>query len=226
MNRAVKIVLALLAVAVLYDAYEIVWHASETASRFPAPVPEPEPPPSLRSLEPEIPSALKPRSDAARNAPSKPAEPASPPPAETEPAREGSVEAEREIASAPTKEADRPEEKAEAKSKKPQRKPETAPAAGRKLQAESNGRDFARNYAGVRIPSASELRRKRLEHEIEQAIQNRAIEGVSVSVIGDTVFLRGEVHTERQKLAAEDVARSVNGVREVRSLISVGWQRE
>jgi hypothetical protein len=224
MNRVGRIILALLAVAVLYDAYEIVRHGMEAARYRHAPtVPEAEPPP-LPSLEPALPEAEAPRpgpppSDADRGAPSDSA--ALPAPADETQAAAEEAQAEREIASAP-KEAKRAEEKPEAKEKS-----RAEPVKSRaKLQPERNGRDLARNYGGVRIPSASELRRKRLEHEIEQAIQNRAIEGVRVSVVGDTVFLRGEVHTERQKLAAEDAARSVNGVERVRSLISVGWRSE
>jgi hypothetical protein len=73
----------------------------------------------------------------------------------------------------------------------------------------------------VAIPSPIDLQRKKVEHEIEQAIQNRAIEGVSVSFIGNTVFLRGQVETERQKAAAEQAARGVPQAGNIRSSISV-----
>ena len=75
--------------------------------------------------------------------------------------------------------------------------------------------------SGVNIPSAVELRRKRVEHAIEQAIQNRAIEGVSVSVIGSTVYLTGQVETERQRAAAEQAARGIPEAGNIRSSISV-----
>jgi hypothetical protein len=74
---------------------------------------------------------------------------------------------------------------------------------------------------GVEIPSALEIRRKRIEYEVDQAIQNRAIQGVSVAFIGTTVYLTGQVETERQRAAAEQAARAVPEVGSIRSSISV-----
>ena len=62
---------------------------------------------------------------------------------------------------------------------------------------------------------------EKLEFEILKAIYNRAIRGVEVSVRDGTVFLTGEVATEKQKLAAALAARSVPGVKEVRDQITV-----
>ena len=63
----------------------------------------------------------------------------------------------------------------------------------------------------------------RLRIEIDRAIQNRAISGVDVYVRGDTVYLGGQVATQRQKLAAVRATLSVSGVNEVRDRIAVDW---
>lgn len=62
---------------------------------------------------------------------------------------------------------------------------------------------------------------RQLESEIYRAIENRAINGVEVSVNNGTVYLAGRVATERQKRAAEAAARSVDGVDRVLSRIVV-----
>ncbi|HEY2986435.1 MAG TPA: AAA family ATPase [Candidatus Binatia bacterium] len=67
-----------------------------------------------------------------------------------------------------------------------------------------------------------EGRRKKLELQVAKAIQNRAIEGVTVSVIEGAAVLDGRVETERQKLAAERAARSVPEVTEIQNRIVVG----
>jgi hypothetical protein len=86
-----------------------------------------------------------------------------------------------------------------------------------------NTADTLRIPVNVRIPSRVELRRKQVEQQIEQAILHRAIEGVEVSLIGGTAFLRGHVQTISQKDAAEEAARGIPGVGDVRNLISVVW---
>jgi general secretion pathway protein A len=63
----------------------------------------------------------------------------------------------------------------------------------------------------------------RLKLEITRAIQNRAISGVDVDVRDGTVFLYGQVATERQKSAAVQATRSVSGVNQVHDRIAVGW---
>ncbi|MGH7846885.1 MAG: BON domain-containing protein [Candidatus Binatia bacterium] len=103
-----------------------------------------------------------------------------------------------------------------------------SPAELRRKKAQHEMEQAAQGRAipgDVNIPSPIELRRKRVEHEIEQAIQIRAIEGVSVSVIGSTVYLTGQVETERQRAAAEKAARGIPEVRNVRSSISVRWTK-
>src|SRR5262245_16969256 len=62
---------------------------------------------------------------------------------------------------------------------------------------------------------------EKLEFEILKAIHNRAIRSVEVAVRDGTVFLTGEVATEKQKLAAALAARSVPGVKEVRDQVTV-----
>ena len=99
-----------------------------------------------------------------------------------------------------------------------------SPAELRRKRAQHEMEQAIQNRAiprGVNIPSPGELRRKRVEHEVEQAIQNRAIEGVNVSVIGRTVYLTGQVETERQRAAAEQAARGIPEVGNIRSSISI-----
>jgi len=64
-------------------------------------------------------------------------------------------------------------------------------------------------------------RSEKLETKIHRAISNRAIRGVAVSVVDGTVYLAGQVATERQKAAAAQAARNVPGVKEVRDQITV-----
>jgi general secretion pathway protein A len=67
------------------------------------------------------------------------------------------------------------------------------------------------------------LTNEKLEFEVYKAIYNRAIQGVEVSVRDGTVYLRGRVATERQKLAAALAARNVPGVKNVRDQITVNY---
>ncbi|HMA81208.1 MAG TPA: BON domain-containing protein, partial [Candidatus Binatia bacterium] len=64
-------------------------------------------------------------------------------------------------------------------------------------------------------------RHENLQAQVMQAIENRAIIGVAVSVVQGTAFLDGQVATERQRRAAERAARSVTGVERVRNRIAV-----
>jgi BON domain len=63
--------------------------------------------------------------------------------------------------------------------------------------------------------------RKLLQAKIHKAIENRAISGVTVSVIKNITYLDGRVATESQRNAAEQAARSVAGVERVRNRIVV-----
>lgn len=64
---------------------------------------------------------------------------------------------------------------------------------------------------------------RRLRIEIDRAIHSRAINGVDVYVRGGTVYLSGQVATQRQKLAAVRATLNVSGVNEVRDRIAVDW---
>jgi hypothetical protein len=55
----------------------------------------------------------------------------------------------------------------------------------------------------------SELRWKEVGNQIQQAIAQRGITGVTVSFVGDTAYLRGRVDTEDQRHSAEQAARSM-----------------
>lgn len=62
-----------------------------------------------------------------------------------------------------------------------------------------------------------------MERRIIKAIANRAITGVKVSFAKNTARLEGIVKTDNQRLAAEQAARSVQGVTTVISSIKVEW---
>jgi general secretion pathway protein A len=70
------------------------------------------------------------------------------------------------------------------------------------------------------IPNA-DLEAKRIEAEINKAIQNRAIAGVRVSMINGTAYLDGRVASVRQKLMAEKAARSVAEVKTVHNRLDI-----
>jgi hypothetical protein len=63
-----------------------------------------------------------------------------------------------------------------------------------------------------------------LESRIAKLITDRAIPGVKVTVAKDTVHLNGAVKTQNQKLLAEQAAKSVQGIKEVRNMLRVEWQ--
>ena len=65
------------------------------------------------------------------------------------------------------------------------------------------------------------IQKKKIEIAISQAIQNRAIDGVSISFSDGTAYLDGEVATERQKAMAERAARSIPDVKRVSNRLEV-----
>jgi hypothetical protein len=69
----------------------------------------------------------------------------------------------------------------------------------------------------------ADRKRRRLELEIDKAIRLRAISGVTVDFVGDTARLKGRVATENQKAAAEQAARGVPGVKNVRNFIAIDF---
>ncbi len=78
---------------------------------------------------------------------------------------------------------------------------------------------ISKDRARTQVSGDSEIRRKKIELEINKAIRNRAIAGVEVSFMKGTAYLEGQVETETQKSAAEQAARGVAEVKEVRSSI-------
>lgn len=60
-----------------------------------------------------------------------------------------------------------------------------------------------------------------LELQIEKAIDNRALRGITVSVRNGTAYLRGHVPTTRQRLAATRAAQSVPGVESIENQIAL-----
>lgn len=93
------------------------------------------------------------------------------------------------------------------------KKTQTAPTATRPRPTRKSPQPLPAENSGTR--------RKLLEAEIYQAIENRAILGVEVSVVDGTAYLEGRVATQRQKQAAERAARSVSGIERVRNRIVV-----
>jgi hypothetical protein len=71
------------------------------------------------------------------------------------------------------------------------------------------------------LSRAREETPRNLAAEVVKAIQNRAIEGVQVSVKNNIVYLEGRVASERQRHAAELAAAGVPGVHGVRNRIGV-----
>ena len=67
-------------------------------------------------------------------------------------------------------------------------------------------------------PGAAE---KRSAKQVSKAIENRAILGVHISVIDGIAYLDGSVATAEQRNAAENAARSVPEVREIRNRIAI-----
>lgn len=69
-------------------------------------------------------------------------------------------------------------------------------------------------YISSEIPKVSssglpENRWRKIEEAIEQDLQSRGISGVSMSFIGDTVYLKGKVRTEEERISAELAAKAL-----------------
>ena len=78
----------------------------------------------------------------------------------------------------------------------------------------------AKNVSDQSPPTKdSELKRRKIELQIDQAIRRRAITGVTVHFAGSTVHLTGRVATESQKSVAENAARGMKGVDAIRNSI-------
>lgn len=81
----------------------------------------------------------------------------------------------------------------------------------------------ARAAPGRRTPPREDpdQQRRELAAQISQAIANRAIPGIGVSVIDGTAYLNGRVATERQRAAAERAARGIPDLRGVQNRIII-----
>jgi hypothetical protein len=75
----------------------------------------------------------------------------------------------------------------------------------------------------TQAPASTASSQKAIESQIGRAINQRAVEGVLVSFVNETAYLTGAVLSEKQKVAAEEAARNVPGVKRVQSSISVKW---
>ncbi|MGH7772379.1 MAG: AAA family ATPase, partial [Candidatus Binatia bacterium] len=110
-------------------------------------------------------------------------------------------------------------------SKESQTSSETVGVDERQVSAEEQAQlrqsSISKDRARTQVSGDLEIRRRKIELKINQAIRNRAIAGVEVSFMKGTAYLEGQVETENQKTAAEQAARSVPEVKEVRSSISL-----
>jgi hypothetical protein len=81
--------------------------------------------------------------------------------------------------------------------------------------------ESAKNHRRNQDAQEPELKRQKMELQIDRAIRLRAITGVTVKFMEDKAYLKGQVDTESQKSAAEKAARSVPGVKQVSNSIKI-----
>ena len=104
------------------------------------------------------------------------------------------------------------------------RETEESVLARQKFQEEQKDNQIhspARSARKDRPDQDPAVRRRLLEIEIHRAIQNRAIEGVSVKLIDGTAYLGGQVASERQRSMAERAALGVQEVASVENQIKI-----
>jgi general secretion pathway protein A len=104
------------------------------------------------------------------------------------------------------------------------REPEESVPAKQKFQEEQQDDQIhtpARSAGKDRPGQDPAVRRRLLEIEIHRAIQNRAIQGVSVKLIDSTAYLDGQVASERQRSMAERAALGVHEVASVENRIKI-----
>jgi hypothetical protein len=104
------------------------------------------------------------------------------------------------------------------------REPEETAPAQQEFQEEQKDDQIhtpARSARKVRPEQDPAVRRRLLEIEIHRAIQNRAIQGVSVKLIDSTAYLDGQVASERQRSMAERAALGVQEVASVENHIKI-----
>jgi hypothetical protein len=100
----------------------------------------------------------------------------------------------------------------------------TAPGQA-KARAAGDKAGARRDRPEISKAAQPETQRKRIEAEVQAALQNRAIDGVVVSVVDGTAYLDGRVASLRQKTMAERAARSVAEVKRVRNRLDVATSR-
>jgi general secretion pathway protein A len=79
----------------------------------------------------------------------------------------------------------------------------------------------SRSMAKDRVVDGPVIRKRQTETEIQEAIHNRAIEGVSITFLDGTAYLDGQVASERQKFFAEQAALGVPEVARVENRIKI-----
>jgi general secretion pathway protein A len=96
-------------------------------------------------------------------------------------------------------------------------------AQGLERQGKDDGEARSTDNAAVtyRLVLDPAAKRRLLETDVRKAIENRAIEGVAVSFINGTVYLDGQVASERQRSLAERAALSVTDVVKVNNRLAV-----
>jgi hypothetical protein len=99
----------------------------------------------------------------------------------------------------------------------------SVPALRKRQNKETNNQARSPASSAVRDRSIQEpaVQRTLLEMDVQKAIQNRAIEGVSVNLIDGAVYLDGQVASETQRSLAERAALGVTEGVTVRNRLEI-----
>ncbi len=99
--------------------------------------------------------------------------------------------------------------------------PTKKPSAGALPSSSRNAAMPDNNERRDSPPRNSDQQRRELAKQISKAIENRAILDVQVSVVNGVAYLDGRVATAQQRNAAEQAARGVPEVREIRNRLAI-----
>ena len=99
--------------------------------------------------------------------------------------------------------------------------PTKKPSAGALPSSSRNAAMPDNNERQESPPRNSDQQRRELAKQISKAIENRAILDVQVSVVNGVAYLDGRVATAQQRNAAEQAARGVPEVREIRNRLAI-----
>ena len=99
--------------------------------------------------------------------------------------------------------------------------PTKKPSAGALPSSSRNAAMADNNERLDSPPRNSDQQRRELAKQISKAIENRAILDVQVSVVNGVAYLDGRVATAQQRNAAEQAARGVPEVREIRNRLAI-----